>query len=208
MQTKRAAARVALLICALMLASWTPGPRSADPAAVVIQLSGAVQVQRAGRAKGMPATIGISLNPGDKLVVPSGGKAVLMYKSGKIETAGATVTVAAVEAREPAGRFQQVVNTVAQVATTNARVQPNRQGMIRPVAGEPIPISPRNGLKLLARPTFTWYRVPDATSYTVQLRRIGTGGDIQRFTVRDTTFAYDGEPLPPGTEYEWTVGAT
>src|SRR5262245_24530021 len=195
MQTKRAAARVALLICALMLASWTPGPRSADPAAVVIQLSGAVQVQRAGRARGVPASIGISLNPGDKVVVPSGGRAVLMYKSGKIETAAANVTVAAVEAREPAGRFQQVVNTVAQVATTNARVQPNRQGMIRPIAGEPIPISPRNGLKLLAaRPTFTWYRVPDATTYTLQLRRIGAaGGDIQRFTVKDNTFAYDGE---------------
>jgi hypothetical protein len=145
--------------------------------------------------------------------VASGAKAVLMYKSGKMETASADVTVAAPDAREPAGRFQQVVNTVAQVATTNARVQPNRQGMIRPIAGEPIPVTPRNGVKLLdVRPTFTWYRVPEATGYVVQVRRITpAGGAILRFnTGKDTTWTYAANeaPLVPGGEYEWTVGAT
>ena len=214
MQAKRSAWRVAVLLCVLVvLVSWTRGPRSsADPAAVLIQVSGSVQVQRTGQAKGVPATVGISLNPGDKIVIGNGGKAVLMYKSGKMETAAADVTVAEPETRQPAGHFQQVVNTVAQVATTNARVQPNRQGMIRPIAGEPIPVTPRNGVKLLdVRPTFTWFRVPDATSYTVQLRRVSpAGGAIQRFTKKDTTWTYPGSepPLVPGAEYEWTVGAT
>ena len=214
MQRKQSALRVALLLCAaIVLPSWTHGPRiSADPAAVLIQVSGSVQVQRTGESKGIPATIGISLNPGDKVVVGSGGKAVLMYKSGRMETAAADVTVAAPEARQPAGHFQQVVNTVAQVATTNARVQPNRQGMIRPIAGEPIPVTPRNGVKLLdVRPTFTWFRVPDAASYTVQLRRVTpAGGAIQRFTAKDTSWTYPASepPLVPGAEYEWTVGAT
>jgi hypothetical protein len=213
MQMKRSAQRAAALLCTVVvLTSWARSPRSADPAAVLIQVSGSVQVQRGGQGKGVPATVGIALSPGDKVVVPSGGKAVLMYKSGKMETASADVTVAAPEAREPAGRFQQVVNTVAQVATTNARVQPNRQGMIRPIAGEPIPVTPRNGVKLLdVRPTFTWYRVPEATGYVVQVRRITPAGGIQRFnTGKDTTWTYPANepPLVPGAEYEWTVGAT
>jgi hypothetical protein len=215
MQTKRAALRAAFLVSVLLSANaWTHTPRvSADPAAVVVQLSGAVEVQRGGQGKGVPATIGVGLNAGDKVVVPSGGKAVLMYKSGKIESASASLTVAAPESRDPAGRFQQVVTTVAQVATTNARVQPNRQGMIRPVAGEPIPISPRNSVKVLdVRPTLSWYSVPEATSYTVQVRRISpAGGAIQRFTVgKDTSWVYPASaaPLVPGAEYEWTVGAT
>ncbi len=215
MLTKRATMRAAVVLIAMLTVNgWTHAPRaSADPAAVVIQVSGAVEVQRAGQGKNMPATVGISLSAGDKVVVPTGGKAVLMYKSGKIETASTSLTVAAPEARDPGGRFQQVVTTVAQVATTNARVQPNRQGMIRPIAGEPIPVFPRNGVKVLdVRPTLVWYRVPEATSYTVQIRRITpAGGAIERFTVgRDSSWTYpmSAAPLVPGAEYEWTVGAT
>ena len=82
--------------------------------------------------------------------------------------------------------------------------------MIRPVSDEPIPISPRNGIKVMdVRPTFTWFKVGSATQYTVQIRRVNpAGGQIMRFQATDTTFHYPANaiPLVPGAEYEWTVG--
>jgi hypothetical protein len=131
----------AVVLCSALIA--TAFVRyNAEPAAVVVQVTGPVQVQRAGQTAQTPASVGVQLSVGDRVVIGTGAKAVLLYKSGKMEPAAATMTIAESETRQPAGRFQQVVTTVAQVATTNARTQPNRQGMIRPVPGEPIPIMP------------------------------------------------------------------
>jgi hypothetical protein len=185
---------------------------AAEPAAVVVQVNGAVQIQRAGQTAATPATVGASLMAGDKVVVGSGAKAVLLYKTGKMVPASATVTIADAQRDKAGGLFQQTVTTLAQVATTNARTQPNRQGMIRPVAGEATPISPRNMVKVAdLHPTFSWQKIEDATSYIVQIRRVEPfPGKPERFTttgITSWTYPAEATPLVPGGLYEWTVAS-
>lgn len=184
---------------------------SADPSAVVVQISGGVQVQRAGQSAA-PATVGLSLMAGDKVIVPGGGKAVLLYKTGKMQTTSQSVTIEDAQRDQPGGLFKQTVTTLAQVATTNARTQPNRQGMIRPIQGEPAPIAPRNGVKVAdLHPQFVWYKLPDASAYIVQIRRVEPSpARPERFNVSgDTMWSYPASatPLLPGGLYEWTVAA-
>jgi hypothetical protein len=183
---------------------------SADPSAVVVSVSGGVQVQRAGQSAATAAAVGLSLMPGDKVIVGNGAKATLLYKTGKMLATTASVTIEDAQRDKPGGLFSQTVTTIAQVATTNARAQPNRQGMIRPIAGEPAPIAPRNGLKVAdLHPTFTWFKLPDAKAYIVQLRRVEPfASKPERFNVSgDTAWVYPGNatPLIPGAVYEWTV---
>jgi hypothetical protein len=186
---------------------------SADPAAVVVQTTGGVQVQRNGRTASVPAAVGLSLLPGDKLIVGSGGKAVLLYKTGKMQPVSQTITIADAQRDKPGNLFNQTVSTLTQVATTNARTQPNRQGMIRPIQGEATPISPRNGVKVAdLHPAFTWFRLPDAKNYMLQVRRLEPmPGRPERYEAgSDTTWTYPAAatPLIPGGLYEWTVAPT
>ncbi|MGQ0563330.1 MAG: hypothetical protein ACT443_15835 [Gemmatimonadota bacterium] len=201
----------ALLLTVLVSAAFFRW--SADPTAVVVQITGGVQVQRNGQTASVPATVGLSLMPGDRVVISSGGKAVLLFKTGKMQTASQTLTIADAQRDQPGGLFSQTVTTLAQVATTNARTQPNRQGMIRPIPGEPAPIAPRNGVKVAdLHPSFTWFSLPDAQGYTVQVRRIEPmPGRPQRFDAgRDTSWTYPATALPliPGGLYEWTVASS
>lgn len=199
-----------LLTSVLVVGGWQRF--AADPVAVIVQVSGTVQIQTAGGNSPFAATVGANLGAGDKLLVSNGARAVLLYKSGKMEPATSSLTITAPVNQAPAGRFEQTVKTLAQVATTNARAQPNRQGMIRPIAGEPVPVAPRNRVTVIdVRPTFVWYRVPGASGYTVQIRRIEPeGGRPERFEAgTDTSWTYplSASPLMPGATYEWTVGA-
>lgn len=199
-------------LAAVMLIAGLAGFRpAADPAAVLVQLAGSVQVQKAGQAAGA-AKLGVSLEAGDRVIVPAGAKAVLLYRTGRMETVTQSLTVAEPQSQQPGTLYQQTVNTIAQVATTDARRQPNRQGMIRPIAGEPVPILPRNGVRVLdVRPTFVWFAVPDARDYMVQVRRLDIEGarPIRYPAGRDTLWSYphDAPPLVPGGSYEWTVAA-
>lgn len=185
---------------------------SADPAAVVVQVNGSVQIQRAGQAA-TPATVGASLMAGDKVVIGNGAKAVLLYKTGKMVPTSATVTIEDAQRDKPGGLFNQTVNTLTQVATTNARTQPNRQGMIRPIQGEPTPIAPRNLIKVAdLHPTFSWFEVDGATGYMVQIRRLEPfSSKPERFdagAATSWTYPADATPLIPGGTYEWTVASS
>lgn len=198
---------LALLACAAALIAAVG---FAEPAAVVIQMAGKVELQRAGKT--VPIAVGTPLEAGDRVVVPGGSKAVLMYRTGKIETATAPVTIAARESEQVGNLYRQTMQTIAQVATTDAARQPNRQGMIRPVPGEPTPIAPRNGIRVLdVRPTFSWFAVPGAGSYMIQLRRTDVAGSRPvRFQAgMDTVWSYPttAPPLIPGATYHWTVAA-
>lgn len=197
------------LVVAALLTTVAFVRMSADPSAVVVQITGGVQVQRSGGAP-VAANVGQSLMPGDKVIVGSGAKAVLLYKTGKMLTTSQTMTVADAQRDKPGGLFNQTVTTLAQVATTNARTQPNRQGMIRPIQGEPAPISPRNNVKVGdLHPAFTWFKLADAKSYIVQIRRVDPFANRpERFNVSgDTMWSYPASatPLIPGAVYEWTV---
>lgn len=202
------------LVVVSMLGLWTVGAaealRRADPAAVVVKKTGEVKAQREGRT--LPVTVGFSLEPGDRLLVPAGAQAVLLYRTGKMATETGNVTIEARESEQVGRTFQQAAQTLTQVATTNAARQPNRQGMIRPAPGMAQPIAPRNDVAVMdVRPGFTWFAVPGAESYTIQLQRTDlAGARPERFQVGgDTTWAYPAAapPLVPGASYRWTVAA-
>jgi hypothetical protein len=200
-------------VAAIFLATTAFSHWLAEPSAVVVQVSGAVQVQRTGPGAPVKATVGLSLVPGDKVIVGSSSKAVLLYKTGRMQTTSESVTIEDAQREKPGGLFNQTVTTLVQVATTNARTQPNRQGMIRPIQGEPAPISPRNSVKVGdLRPTFTWFKLSDAPAYTVQVRRLDPlPGKPERYNVgADTLWVYpaNATPLIPGASYEWTVAGT
>lgn len=183
-----------------------------EPVALLVQMSGDVTVQRADAGATEAGVVGLPLNVGDRVVVANGGRAIVLYRTGRMQKADATVTIEAPpEGGEPAGLFAQTMRTLGQVATTDAKDQPNRQGMIRPIAGAPVPILPRNEIKVLdVRPTFTWFAVPGVDEYMIQLRRVAPDqGEPVRFRVRgDTTWTLPAAaaPLVPGSTYEWTVG--
>ena len=216
----RLALALVLIVCASawspadaagLVGSLVPDVRSADaedPVAMVVRVTGTVRVQRAAGGAPAPASVGMRLMAGDRLDVASGAQAVILYVTGRRETLTQSLTLAAPEQAERAGVFERTVSTLNAVASTDARQQPNRQGMIRPVAGASTLMSPRNDIKVMdLRPTFVWSRVPGATGYTIQLRS-GDGVTRKRFVVgADTvwTMPASAPPLAPGERYHWTV---
>ena len=178
-----------------------------DPVAMVVRVTGSVQVRRASGA--VPATVGMRLMAGDRLEVPSGAQAIILYVSGRRETVTQSLAIAAPEQAQRAGVFDRTVSTLNAVASSDARQQPNRQGMIRPIAGAPTLMAPRNEILIAdLRPTFSWSAVPGATGYVIQVRS-EDGLTRKRFNVGgDTTWTMPASepPLQPGVEYIWTVG--
>jgi hypothetical protein len=203
------------VVCVLLLMGLSlPGPASSyaaanEPAALVLQLSGAVQVQRSGAPAPEPARAGMQLMAADELLVPEAGRVVLLHRGGRTETLLRSTRIAAPTVQQAAGLFQQTLRTMAEVATSDARVQPNRQGMIRPIAGGAVAIAPRNDLVVSSlRPTFSWFRVPETRGYTLQVRE--AEGGLRRFEVgSDTSWSLPAAdaPLIRGARYEWAVAA-
>jgi hypothetical protein len=193
----------------LLLAALPAGLRAAvDPVAVLVRVLGRVQVQR-GTAAATNAAVGMPLLPGDQVVVPAGGQAMVLYRTGRTQLLTATARIAAPAAARRNGVFRQTVKTLTEVASTDARTQPNRQGMIRPIAGAAVPIAPRNQIRIRpgSAPTFVWFAVPEVKDYVIQLRRVD-GGPVARYPVgADTTWRLPAEAaaLAPGAVYEWSV---
>lgn len=179
-----------------------------DPVAMVVRVTGNVQVRRASGTSGA-ATVGMRLMAGDRLEIASGAQAVILYVSGRRETVTQSIAIAAPEQAQRAGVFDRTVSTLNAVASSDARQQPNRQGMIRPIAGAPTLTAPRNAIVVAdLRPTFTWSSVQGASSYVLQIRS-EDGLTRKRFRVgSDTTWTMPATepPLQPGVVYVWTVG--
>jgi hypothetical protein len=141
-----------------------------------------------------------------------------------METARGPITISDTKASQPAGLFSRTVQTLSVVATTDARAHPNRQGMIRPIAGSAVPISPRNQIKILAvRPTLVWFKIPEAPAYVVQVRRVDAACTSAAADARpayckpvrfeagaDTSFTVPAKEvaLARGGTYEWAVAPT
>lgn len=209
MLTQRRWIGVALL--AATVSAFTFTRTRVESVAVVVQVSGKVEIQRAN-AKPLNASVGLALLPGDKMVVPAGAKAVVMYRTGQMQTASAAMTITEPAKKEAGSLYSRTVKTITQVASTDAAKQPNRQGMIRPVEGAAAPISPRNAVTVLdVRPQMMWFSIKAAEGYTVQLRRSDiVGSKPVRFNSgTDTTWTYPSTlpALVPGATYEWTVAA-
>jgi hypothetical protein len=190
--------------CAVPANAQTP----ADPVAVLVQTTGDIHVRRGASAEPSAAAIGTALQAGDEVLVPAGARAVVLHSTGRVDILDRPTRIQAPDG-ERSDAFARTIETLAQIATTDARSQPNRQGMIRPIPGTPVPISPRNGIAILDRnPAFTWFSVPDAGSYIVQIRE--RDGEPRRFQAgRDTVWTLpDTLALEAGTEYEWTMGVS
>jgi hypothetical protein len=212
MRIQRRTARSLLLLgtsVAATVAALAAAPRN-EPAAVLVQVSGQVAVQRGSQTTA--AAVGTALESGDRLNVSAGGRAVIMYRTGRFQTATAPTLIEARQSDQPSGLFRETLKTMQQVATTDAARQPNRQGMIRPIPGQAAGIAPRNGIAVLdARPTFHWFSVEGGPSYTVQVQRMDVPGIAPaRFEAgRDTVWSYPASapPLVPGASYRWSIAA-
>jgi tetratricopeptide (TPR) repeat protein len=157
-----------------------------------------------GNAAPVAASVGTPLSVGDQ-IIPAGGQVVVVHSTGRKQDVSSELTIEAQSASQ-SGAFTRAAGVIASAATSNARSAPNRQGMIRPVPGEPVLVSPRNGVLVMGtRPTFTWLAVEGANGYMIQIRR--QGGDFIRRESADTTFTLSGSDpaLMPGQTYTWTV---
>lgn len=190
----------------LALAFAAPLAAQEDPAALVVRLQGEVQVRHAG-ASPTAAAVGERLLAGDEVLPASGARAILITRTGaqQVVTSATTVT-------EPRGggnpdMFARAMRTLAQAASADARTAGGRQGMIRPIPGEPVLVAPRNGLTVTSpRPTFSWLLVDGAAGYTIQIRRVDGGRPIRfESTPNHFTLPDDVPALLPGAEYAWTV---
>jgi len=207
--------RTGSMVLALMLAAAVAAAaavRPPDPVALLVKFQGDVSVMHVDAQEAIAGAVGMQLVPGDQLMVGDGAEAVVLYKTGRLVRAASTVTIEEVESAESSSLFTNTMRTLGQVATTDARTQPNRQGMIRPIAGAPTPIAPRNRIKVLdVRPTFTWFHVDGTEDYMVQLQRQGqdTPAPVRYRVGADTTWTLPrtDPPLVPGATYVWTVGS-
>ncbi len=185
---------------------------SADPVALLVKLQGEVEVERPGMSGPIAGEVGLQLMAGDRVIVGEGSQAVVLYRNGTLVRAAAPVTIEEMEDDgESSSLFASTVRTLGQVATTDARTQPNRQGMIRPIAGAPVPVAPRNEIKVFGpRPTFRWRPVLNIDRYILQIQRLGppAAEPVGYRIGADTawTLPPTEPPLIPGARYSWTVG--
>lgn len=178
-----------------------------EPAALVVQLEGGADIRRDGATSA--AAIGSQLLAGDEVLPASGARAVLIMRTGaqQIVTEPTTVTV-------PTGSgsstiFDRARQMLAQAASAEARNAGGRQGMIRPIPGEPVIVKPRNGLTVTStHPTFEWMPVDGAENYTVQIRKLEGRARPMRFQVdgaHSWTLPAEQDGLEHGATYAWTV---
>src|SRR3954471_22568913 len=104
---------IGVVMLAVVVSAFTFTRRAVESVAVVVQVSGKVEIQRAN-AKPLSASVGLALMPGDKMVVPAGAKAVVMYKTGQMQTASAALTIAEPEKKEAGSLYSRTVNTITQ----------------------------------------------------------------------------------------------
>jgi hypothetical protein len=144
---------------------------------------------------------------GDEVLPASGARAILITRTGAQQVVTQATTI-----EEPRGGgnpdlFARAMATLAQAASADARTAGGRQGMIRPIPGEPVLVAPRNGLIVTAdHPKFSWMPVEGATAYTLQLRKVD-GGRPARYEVTGTewTLPATEAALEAGATYAWTV---
>lgn len=199
--------RALAVILSLGLLAAIPGVLQDAPAALIVEIQGDVQLEVGGAARA--AAVGTRLSAGDRVIPARGASVILLRQTGQTQVVEEPVTIQALARGESGDQFSRTVDVLARAATSDAATRTNRQGMIRPVPGQPVLISPRNGvLTQDPRPTFVWYGVEGGTSYTIQVRK--EGGRPVRFEVGpDTTWTYPGDapPLLPGSTYHWTVAS-
>lgn len=196
-----------LAITALAAALITSGAAAQEDAALVMRVSGDVEIRHAG-ATPAPASVGQRLSAGDEVRPAAGGRAILLTRTGATMNVTEATTLQAPSGGGNPDLFDRAVQTLARAASSDARTAGGRQGMIRPIPGEPVLVAPRNGLLVATtRPTFRWMPVDGADGYTIQIRRTD-GGQPVRYPVGNATewtLPSNAPALMPGATYAWTV---
>ncbi len=201
---------VAGLIPLLLAATAAEGGND-EPIAVLVKAEGEVQVAPEG-GELHAGRVGDHLGAGYRVVPGADSRAVIVYRTGASQVVTEEATVRGDPAEEASGgggedMFSRTVGVLSRAADTDARNQPNRQGMIRPIPGQAVPIAPRNELPVSdARPTLTWFSVDGSEGYRIHLW--DESGEMAAFeTGADTvwTLPEDEAPLTPGANYEWTA---
>lgn len=195
---------------AALLALVTAVPLAAqeDPAALVVRVQGDVQIRHEGVTSA--AAQGSRLAVGDQVLPSDGARAILITRTGASQVVTEATTIEEPRTAGNPDLFARAMSTLAQAASADARSAGGRQGMIRPIPGEPVLVAPRNGLTVTGtRPSFSWMAVDGAAGYTIQIRNT-SGGAPMRFQVTGTEWTLpDTEaPLQAGAVYAWTVAPT
>ncbi len=201
--------KLLVLATSILLLGAGGGVSQDTPAAVVVKVEGSVQLAIGG-GDPQAATVGTRLGVGDRILPSANGRAIVVYQTGATRTVTEAVTIEAASAQGDGDMFSRTVEVLSQAASSDARNQPNRQGMIRPVPGYPEIISPRNRIPVMAvRPTFQWHPTEGAEGYRIQIRKDGgapvryEAGAATLWTLPESTPA-----LERGATYWWTVGPT
>lgn len=205
MKLARQAVGTAALVC--WAAATLPAAAQVDvepeSLAVVVSWTGAPRVLRADTVVSLGT--GLQLVAGDRIEVARPATIVALHRSGRLETL-VTSAVLARDSTQAEGLFARTVRTLVAVAGVDARTLVNREGMIRPIPGAAVVVAPAHGILLLEeRPAFTWFAVPGAAGYRLQLRP-GAGAPVRHELGPDTAWV-SVTALVPGTTYEWTVAA-
>jgi hypothetical protein len=178
------------------------------PAALVIRVQGSVSVTH-GDGDPAPAAVGEPMFVGDQVIPGSGARAILITRAGAQQVVTENTTVAAAAGGAQTDIFARAMSTLAQAASADATLGGD-QGMIRPIEGATISVSPRNDINLASvRPTFVWTATPGVTKYDLMLRNVD-GGRPQIFELgADTTWTMPetAAELEYGATYAWHVFA-
>ncbi len=212
MNRSLALARAMTVVAALALA---PAARAADePLALLVKLTGRVQVTPVSATKPQPAQFGRPLMRGERLHVPAGGSATVFFNDGNVIELGEKSTIVISGRAAPRGTSgsampAEVFKTVAKNLVAGSRetglvaLAPLRGG----AEAAPLLESPRRTQVLADRPAFAWRAVDGATRYRLAVS--DDRGELWRREVTGTTLDYpaDAEPLVRGAEVLWEVEA-
>ncbi len=198
--------KLVALTAALLLVGATWAVQD-GPVGVILNVDGTVRVTGSD-GQSREAGAGTRVSATERIVPASGGSALLVLRGGeRVEVTEEYAVPSPGASSEDGDMFSRASQVLGRVASTNTENLADRQGMIRPIPGEPVLVAPRNELAVMSpRPTFTWYGVNGASGYTLQIRQ--PGERPRRFEgIPDTTFTYpeDAPPLAHGEEYWWTV---
>lgn len=181
---------------------------AADPAAVIVEISGRGTIHSVAGVPPRLALPGSHLASRDSLDLSANATATLLLRSGSVQRVARSIRLPADTVQPRAGLLSLAFQTFAQIASTDVRGQPNRQGMIRPLPGTVVLRSPRNEILLATgRPTFVWMPVDGAPRYRLLIQR--PAGEPLRFSgIADTTWVLplDTPDLEAGL-HTWTVAA-
>src|SRR5688500_1516533 len=113
----------ALVFVSVMRIEAQPQPQQSTAVAAGVRVDGAVQVHPRAGVAAVRAAPGMQLQAGARLVVPTGGNALLLYRTGRSQTVTRNTTIQAPSAAPRTGVFQQTVRTLRDISQTDARTQ-------------------------------------------------------------------------------------